>query len=737
VNRLALMLLFLAGITSLPAQQNGIEQDLELMAYPTGQKVIFWYGHVGRSYFLQVSDPTDHLKKWHWANIIEGGEDEIISHQVEGTADKGFFRLKYTDQVPGTGEDLDTADFDGDGISNKNEVEPPEGVAQTDPLNPDTDGDGLPDGWEVEHNLDPNDATGANGADGDPDHDGLNNMDEYLNGTDPHNPDSDSDGITDGGEVDQGTKPNDPGDTPDAEWFIVTGDLAENVEKTKTRTVTIPAGKSRVIVVVLASDEYPDWTGDDSEYNDTLTWDIRPAGGSELTGSIDVNSRHSEWEYDEMAGHEAKGFSPAHLETGMTLTAPDDAALSVEIELSATNVGDGTLPSTVLVGVLPVVPVEFFPVLQDGDGEDIDGSENPRTESGQTNGMVEEDPVTNRIAHREMKMRIVDGEILESKKLTWTMTELFVRPTGGDPVFRGSWANSTAHPNRYETSAHFGANGFEAVDQAQVKTLVDENGESAIRANLAPVGFNKGRLLIAFEDFEGDPAKVADMEVPAVVVIDPGHGGTDSGAVGSDGTTLEKVNTLAYGLDLQVELHDALDERQPFHRVLITRSQDVRVELVDRPPIARDAGADVFVSVHFNSGVPAARGTETFVERTAAESIATGDPVNNPGDNHNVGEDETLANSANTVTYNAVLASDSATNNRGVKHAGKYVTRDLYNGNLTGYCPLRTCLIEVEFISNAAALASLTGTNAGAIRSAFSENVANAIITDIEVQPNP
>ena len=197
MNRLALMLLFLAGITSLPAQQNGIEQDLELIAYPTGEKVIYWYGHVGRSYFLQVSDPTDHLKKWHWSNIIEGGEDGIISHEVEGTADKGFFRLKYTDQVPGTGEDLDTADFDNDGIANKDEVEPPEGVSQTDPLNPDTDGDGLPDGWEVDHNLDPSDATGANGANGDPDGDGLTNIQEYLLNTHPNNADTDGDLIPD------------------------------------------------------------------------------------------------------------------------------------------------------------------------------------------------------------------------------------------------------------------------------------------------------------------------------------------------------------------------------------------------------------------------------------------------------------------------------------------------------------------------------------------------------------
>jgi len=51
----------------------------------------------------------------------------------------------------------------------------------------DSDGDGLPDAWEIANGLDPHDATGVNGANGDPDGDGLTNMQEYLAGTDPHN----------------------------------------------------------------------------------------------------------------------------------------------------------------------------------------------------------------------------------------------------------------------------------------------------------------------------------------------------------------------------------------------------------------------------------------------------------------------------------------------------------------------------------------------------------------------
>lgn len=66
--------------------------------------------------------------------------------------------------------------------------------------NEDSDGDGLPDWWEVLYGLDPYDATGINGADGDPDGDGLNNYYEYLSGTDPMNVDTDGDGTWDGDE---------------------------------------------------------------------------------------------------------------------------------------------------------------------------------------------------------------------------------------------------------------------------------------------------------------------------------------------------------------------------------------------------------------------------------------------------------------------------------------------------------------------------------------------------------
>lgn len=84
-------------------------------------------------------------------------------------------------------------DADGDGLTNVGEYQ-----HDTNPHNPDTDGDGLPDGWEVNYQFDPTDPNGVNGANGDPDNDQFTNLQEYLNGTDPRNPDTDGDGIPDG-----------------------------------------------------------------------------------------------------------------------------------------------------------------------------------------------------------------------------------------------------------------------------------------------------------------------------------------------------------------------------------------------------------------------------------------------------------------------------------------------------------------------------------------------------------
>jgi len=100
-------------------------------------------------------------------------------------------------------------------------------------------------------------------------------------------------------------------------------------------------------VVVLQSDEYPQYTGGSSEFNDILTWEVTPASGSPISGSVDVNSRHSAWEN----GIELNGFDPVCVETFQTLTAPPGVPMTVTVLLTAKNISDSALPSTVMVGV--------------------------------------------------------------------------------------------------------------------------------------------------------------------------------------------------------------------------------------------------------------------------------------------------------------------------------------------------------------------------------------------------
>ena len=105
------------------------------------------------------------------------------------------------------------------------------------------------------------------------------------------------------------------------------------------------------------------------------------------------------------------------------------------------------------------------------------------------------------------------------------------------------------------------------------------------------------------------------------VVIDPGHGGTDPGAIGRTGAT-EKELTLALSRALATRL------RESGYEVILTRDEDRTVSLQERTEFANSVDADLFVSMHVNSARNRKlRGFETYYlnlanDPTAAEAAA-------------------------------------------------------------------------------------------------------------------
>ena len=96
-------------------------------------------------------------------------------------------------------------------------------------------------------------------------------------------------------------------------------------------------------------------------------------------------------------------------------------------------------------------------------------------------------------------------------------------------------------------------------------------------------------------------------EKPFTVVIDPGHGGVDPGALGRSSKEKDinlKVSKL---------LAKMIEDEYPEVRIIFTRKTDVQIPLVRRANIANDAGANLFISIHSNASKNrSANGCETF-----------------------------------------------------------------------------------------------------------------------------
>ncbi|WP_283166902.1 N-acetylmuramoyl-L-alanine amidase [Thermodesulfovibrio yellowstonii] len=92
------------------------------------------------------------------------------------------------------------------------------------------------------------------------------------------------------------------------------------------------------------------------------------------------------------------------------------------------------------------------------------------------------------------------------------------------------------------------------------------------------------------------------------IVIDPGHGGKDPGAIGPSGLKEKDVT-----LDIALKVREIL-KTDPSFEIILTRDKDIFIPLNERTEIANRVGADLFISIHANASPNSyARGIETYI----------------------------------------------------------------------------------------------------------------------------
>lgn len=223
--------------------------------------------------------------------------------------------------------------------------------------------------------------------------------------------------------------------------------------------------------------------------------------------------------------------------------------------------------------------------------------------------------------------------------------------------------------------------------------------ERGARAEIPQPDFAGKRMT---EMLEGG-ARRTIVEPVRTIVVDAGHGGSNTGRAGGSGVLEKDVN-----LRIALELRDRLAEELGVD-VIMTRTEDVDVALDERVRIANAARAQLFVSVHCNGWFTSdADGFEVFFfapARTAeearladAENGAAADSASRAADDidfilWDMAQNEYISESSDLAeTIQREMAKTLSIRNRGVKQAGLNVLRGL---------AMPGVLVETAFLSNA------------------------------------
>jgi len=208
-------------------------------------------------------------------------------------------------------------------------------------------------------------------------------------------------------------------------------------------------------------------------------------------------------------------------------------------------------------------------------------------------------------------------------------------------------------------------------------------------------------------------ASVAFPTTPWVVVLDPGHGGTDPGAEGLNGI-LEKTLTLDLINRIKTKLGANAD-------VYLTRTTDVYVSLSQRPQIANNNNADIFLSLHFNSVESSPPNGMEILGRVAGSS------------QRNATEDAAFANRILNAAHAAYLQYDSTLAKRTpIPKLGAWaVLSDQLLCDASETPPV-SAILEINFLTNTTFDQKWNlDANKDALRNSVAEAIADAIIAEL------
>lgn len=207
-----------------------------------------------------------------------------------------------------------------------------------------------------------------------------------------------------------------------------------------------------------------------------------------------------------------------------------------------------------------------------------------------------------------------------------------------------------------------------------------------------PVRLEDGRALLSRLDLSKiieprlRPELIGGLQPVTTVVLDPGHGGHDRGAVSRFG--FEKD----FALDVALRARRLLEKAG--YTVVMTRSSDIFIPLEQRPAIANRLANSIFVSIHFNasSSNAEARGFEIF-SIAPRGAPATNDATPSERDlREEPGNSAELPSGALAGSIHHALLGQVPMVDRGLKHARFAVLR---------LCERPAVLVECGFVSNA------------------------------------